>query len=125
MTLPGTMLMATTPRRLMMVFLTEHLQHERPYTLICGGLTLTHSAERWSKYEEEFAEFKQLASQASGKVIYLGLPFEFDLRRNWSLLELSEHEVQVSQHDKKGITRYRIDHASWLHENLGRELHPA
>jgi len=141
-----------------MAFLAAHLQHDRPYTLICGGLTLTHSAERWSKYQKEFVHFQQLVAGASGKVIYLGgdihtnaldapsangsppcyeiissgacvnylgLPFEFDLRRNWSLLELSEQEVMVSQHDKKGITRYRIDRASWLHENLGRELHPA
>jgi len=136
-----------------MDFLARQLQHERPYTLICGGLTLMHSAENWSKYSQEFARFKQLiagknrvlylggdihknafsAPTADAKppcyeiissglcVNYLGLPFEFDCRRNWSLLELDEQQVQVSQHDKHGISRYRIDAASWQSESLGRE----
>lgn len=140
-----------------MEFLRQHLHHERPYTLICGGLSLSHSAENWSRYTAEFDEFKKMIEGAD-KVIYLGgdihknafgapsanalspcyeiissglcvnylgLPFEFDCRRNWSLLELNAHEVLVSQHDKKGITRYRIDQASWQHQALGRELRAA
>ncbi|MBV5297003.1 MAG: alkaline phosphatase D family protein [Rhodoferax sp.] len=140
-----------------MAFLARHLQHDRQYTLICGGLTLLHSAENWSKYTQEFAQFKQLiagvarvlylggdihknafgAPSADGRppcyeiissglcVNYLGLPFEFDRRRNWTLLELDRHAVQVHQHDKSGITRYRIDQASWQCEALGRERRAA
>jgi len=138
--------------RVQMDFLAAHLQHDRPYTLIAGGLTLTHSAENWSRYHSEFARFKNLV--ASGKrVIYLGgdihknafdapgstgirpcyeiissgvcvnvlgLPFEFDRRRNWTLLELDDSAVWVNQYDKKSVTRYRIDAASWQFEPLGR-----
>jgi alkaline phosphatase D len=138
-----------------MNFLREHLQHDRSYTLICGGLSLTQSAENWSHYSAEYAEFKQLVPGASGRVLYLGgdihknaffapdaaglrpcyeiissgvcvnylgLPFEFDQRRNWTLLEINHSAVRVSQHDKKGITRWRIDCASWQYQLLGREL---
>ncbi|OIQ75508.1 hypothetical protein GALL_428200 [mine drainage metagenome] len=134
------------------------MQHDRRYTLICGGLTLSYSAERWSRYSAEFAEFQQLVKAAAGRVIYLGgdihknafgapsatgtppcyeiissgacvnylgLPFEFDCRRNWTLLELSATEVRVNQHDKKGITRYRIEPASWQYQALGRALRAA
>jgi len=138
-----------------MAFLHAHLQHDRRYTLICGGLTLTHSAERWCNYKAEFAQFQQLVAQTPGRVIYLGgdihqnafgapqtngrppcyeiissgicvnylgLPFEFDRRRNWTLLEIEAPEVRVNQHDKHGITRYRIDAASWQYQALGRAL---
>lgn len=140
-----------------MDFLRHQLQHERTYTVICGGLTLSYSAENWSKYKAEFAEFRQLV-QGAGKVLYLGgdihknafkapsvrglppcyeiissglcvnylgLPFEFDRRRNWTLLTLDAQQVRVDQHDKKGITRYRIDTASWAHQVLAREERPA
>lgn len=135
-----------------MDFLAAHLTHDRPCTLIAGGLTLTHSAENWSNYRVEFARFKALiagkegviylggdihrnafgAPSADGKppcyeiissgacVNVLGLPFEFDRRRNWTLLEIDDTAVLFSQHDKKGVTRYRIDQASWQFESLGR-----
>jgi len=135
-----------------MDWLAAHLQHDRTYTLIAGGLTLTHSAENWSNYRAEFARFKALIADKD-RVIYLGgdihsnafgapcpngkppcyeiissgvcvnilgLPFEFDRRRNWTLLEIDEAGVRVSQHDKKGVTRYRIDQARWQFEALGR-----
>jgi phosphodiesterase/alkaline phosphatase D-like protein len=135
-----------------MDFLASHLQHDRPYTLIAGGLTLTYSRENWSRYRAEFARFASLLSNLK-RVIYLGgdihknafkaprpdgqppcyeiissglcvnilgLPFEFDRRRNWTLLELDDDVVRVHQHDKKGVSRYRIDAASWQFEALGR-----
>jgi phosphodiesterase/alkaline phosphatase D-like protein len=138
-----------------MDFLRDQMQHKRHYTLICGGLTLTQSAENWSRYSNEFDQFKQLVASASGRVLflggdihknaffapddlasrpcyeiissgvcvnYLGLPFEFDQRRNWTLLEINPAAVRVSQHDKNGVTRYRIDTATWQHQLLGREL---
>ncbi len=140
-----------------MDFLAAHLQHDRQYTLICGGLTLMHSAENWSRYSAEFARFTQMiaghdrviylggdihknafsAPSADARppcfeiissglcVNYLGLPFEFDCRRNWTLLTLDPKQVLIDQHDKKGITRYRIDQASWVSQSLGRELRAA
>jgi len=133
-----------------MEFLRHQLSHERQYTLICGGLTLTYSAENWSNYTAEFAEFRQRV-QGARKVLYLGgdihknafkapaanglppcyeiissglcvnylgLPFEFDRRRNWTLLTLDAQQVQVDQHDKKGVTCWRIDADSWQHQLL-------
>lgn len=52
----------------------------------------------------------------------LGLPFEFDRRRNWTLLALDATGVQVAQHDKKGVSRWHIDQASWQCTSLGRAL---
>jgi len=51
-------------------------------------------------------------------VNYLGLPFEFDRRRNWTLLTLDAQQVRVDQHDKKGVTCWRIDADSWQHQLL-------
>ena len=137
-----------------MDFLAAHVHHDRRYTLICGGLTLTHSAENWSRYSQEFARFKSIVAGlprllylggdihknafgtpapdgsppcyeviSSGVCVnILGLPFEFDRRRNWTLLELDSHQVLVSQYDKKGIARYRIDASNWQSQTLGRVL---
>jgi len=144
--------MACAPQQ--MDFLRHQLSHERQYTLICGGPTLTCSAENWSNYSAKFAEFRQLVQGAhkllgdihknafkapapsgvppcyeiisSGLCVnYLGLPFEFDRRRNWTLLTLDAQQVLIDQHDKHGITRWRIDAASWQNQALGRELRPA
>ncbi|MDD5029634.1 MAG: alkaline phosphatase D family protein [Rhodoferax sp.] len=136
-----------------MAFLQAQLQHERRYTLICGGLTLTYSAENWSRYTTEFAQFRQMIQGlprllylggdihknafdapapdglppcyqiiSSGLCVnYLGLPFEFDRRRNWTLLTLDPEQVQVEQFDKHGVTRFCIDAASWQHQALGRQ----
>jgi phosphodiesterase/alkaline phosphatase D-like protein len=139
-----------------MAFLADHLQHDRRYTLVCGGLSLNQSAENWSRYQAEFAQFTQLLKQHP-RVIYLGgdihknlfeapsvsglppcyqiissglcvnmlgLPFDFDTRRNWTLLEIDDAEVLVNQHDKHGVTRYRIDAATWQHQMLGRDTSP-
>ena len=136
-----------------MAFLARHLQHDRQYTLICGGLTLTRSAENWSNYQAEFSQFKKLL-EGCRRVIYLGgdihknvfdapvpsglppcyqvissgmcvnilgLPFAFDERRNWSLLEIDASEVRISQHDKNSVTRYRIEASTWSFQSLGRE----
>jgi len=135
-----------------MAFLARQLQHDLPYTLVCGGLTLNHSAENWSGYRSEFAAFQRLVEDVPGLlylggdihknafdppaanglppcyqiissgvcVNILGLPFEFDRRRNWTLLEIDPQAVRVSQHDKKGTTHYRIERASWQHQALGR-----
>jgi len=139
-----------------MDFLRRHLQHEHPYTLICAGLSLSHSSENWSRYTAEFAEFRQLlqgsqglqrvlylggdvhknafgAPAASGVppcyevissglcVNYLGLPFEFDRRRNWTLLTLQAQQVLVEQFDKSGVSRYSIAAANWQSQDLGRQ----
>lgn len=136
-----------------MAFLQQQLAHDLPYTLICGGLTLSHSAENWSRYKEEFKVFQGLVKDRPGVlylggdvhrnlftppsaqglppcyeivssgacVNYLGLPFEFDRRRNWSLLKLDEQGVRVNQFDKHGVTRWQIDRHRWLHLALGRQ----
>ena len=133
-------------------FLADQLHHNKPYTLVCAGLTMTHSGENWSRYTQEFAQFKSLVQGVPGVIFLagdihknafdppapngqppcyqivssgvcvniLGLPFEFDRRRNWTLLELGNDAVLVQQHDKHGITRWRIDRASWTHQATGR-----
>lgn len=53
-----------------MEFLKAKLDHDLPYTIICGGLTLTEGGEDWSKYPFEFGRFAQLVLDK--KVIYLG-----------------------------------------------------
>ncbi|MBA4381963.1 MAG: hypothetical protein C0406_05295 [Sideroxydans sp.] len=53
-----------------MKFLKDKLEHDLPYTIICGGLTLTEGGENWSNYDNEFGEFSKFVSQK--KVIYLG-----------------------------------------------------
>lgn len=138
--------------RRQMDFLAAHLRHDKPYTLVCAGLTLQHSRENWSRYTNEFAQFQRLVQGVPGVVFLagdihrnafdppapnglppcyqiissgvcvnvLGLPFEWDRRRNWTLLALDECAIHVHQHDKKGVTRWRIERASWTHQALGR-----
>jgi len=53
-----------------MAFLKEKLQHDLPYTIIFGGLTLTYSRENWSNYDREFSDF--LAMVDDKKVLYVG-----------------------------------------------------
>lgn len=136
-----------------MDFLEQQLAHDLAYTVICGGLTLLHSGESWSRYTQEFARFGRLVQERPGVlylggdvhrnlftppqakglppcyelissgacVNYLGLPFAFDERRNWSLLTLTAEELALSQFDKNGVTRWRIERHSWRHQALGRE----
>lgn len=135
-----------------MDYLADQLLHNKPYTLICAGLTMTHSGENWSRYTREFAQFRRLVQGVPGVIFLagdihrnafdppapnglppcyqivssgvcvniLGLPFEFDRRRNWTLLELGNDAVLVQQHDKHGTSRWRIDRSSWTHQDLGR-----
>lgn len=136
--------------QLQMRWLAQALHHTQPYTLVCGGLTLTHSAENWSRYGDEFAQFTHAARDVPGllylggdihrnafdppapggapcyqltasglNVNVLGLPFEWDRRRNWGLVELDPAGVQVSLHDKHGCTRWAIDRHTWTHRYLG------
>lgn len=135
-----------------MSFLAQSLDHDKPYTLICAGLTFTRGNENWSSYPEEFAAFCELVRERPG-VIYLagdihrnllappsrtgtppcyeivssgacvnqlGLPFEFDRRRNWTWLRLDDAGVSVRQVDKHGSSGWRIDRHSWRHAALGR-----
>lgn len=153
---------ATSPKarqpRLMgeaqMQFLARQLAHDKPYTLICAGLTLSHGNENWRRYREEFAAFQNMVRGRTGLmylagdihrnmlvppspggaspcleiiasgacVNQLGLPFEFDRRRNWTWLRLDEDGVLVRQVDKHGSTSWQIDRHSWRCNALGREL---
>jgi len=54
-------------------------------------------------------------------VNYLGLPFEFDRRRNWTLLTLDAQRVRVQQFDKHGVTCHGIDALTWRYQHLGRQ----
>lgn len=138
--------------QLQMDFLQQQLDHAKPYTLICAGLTLSHGQEYWSRYLKEFEAFSAMVRQRAG-VIYLagdihrnrfvppnahgkvpcyeivssgacvnqlGLPFEFDRRRNWTWMRLDDEGVLVRQIDKHGSTSWRIDRATWTHTALGR-----
>lgn len=131
--------------------LKGYLDTDLSYTLICGGLTLNRSAERWNKYTEEYNRFKDLVYGKKGiiylggdihknafdvptkdkkvpcyqivssgaSIRYLGLPFEFDVRKNWTMLVLCEKGVSISQHSKKDITYYYIDKESWDYRIYG------
>lgn len=45
-------------------FLKEKLNHTLPFTLICGGITITEGSDNWEKYPNEL---KELCSAISGK----------------------------------------------------------
>lgn len=152
---------ATSPKagqpRLMgeaqMQFLARQLEHDKPYTLICAGLTLSHGHENWRSYPEEFAAFQNMVLGRAGLmylagdihrnllvaptlkgeppcfeivasgacVNQLGLPFEFDRRRNWTWLRLDDAGVMVRQVDKHASTCWQIDRHRWRCTALGRE----
>ncbi len=133
-----------------MQFLSTALDHQLRYTLVAGGLTLTQSSECWSKYKREYGEFCTLVKgkpvaylggdvhrnvfvppawnnppcyeliSSGASVGVLGLPFEFDRRRNWTLLEVNELCILVNQYDKSGVNLYRVRGQDWGYDNLGR-----
>jgi phosphodiesterase/alkaline phosphatase D-like protein len=124
-------------------YLEDKLNHDKKFTIICSGLTLTHGEENWSKFEEEYERFKNLVKDkknilflagdihknkfskpdkerpcyeivSSGLAVnYLGLPFGFDDKHNWGIIELDENEILVKLIDKKGSKRYKIDSETW------------
>lgn len=52
-------------------FLEEKLNHDKPITFICGGLTLSHGTENFSKKEKAYHKFCKLVHDAESKIIYL------------------------------------------------------
>ena len=52
-------------------FLRDKLNHDKRYTLICGGLSLTHGKDNWEEYEHEYQCLHDLIGRRQG-VIYLG-----------------------------------------------------
>lgn len=129
-------------------FLAAKLNHPQKYTLICSGLTLTHGHENWSRYKSDYNKFCSMIEKrehviflsgdihrnaisppaadrncyeivSSGMAInYFGLPFRFDDRRNWGLIEFDEDEVLVRLNDKHGSKNYRIDGRTWKYNQL-------
>ncbi|MFY0631265.1 MAG: alkaline phosphatase family protein [Flavobacteriaceae bacterium] len=51
-------------------FIEEKLNHDLPYTLFCGGISLTLSSENWSKYPQQLQKFCQLIEHKK-KVLFL------------------------------------------------------
>lgn len=124
-------------------FMAAKLNHPQKYTFICAGLTLTRGCDNWSKYESDYRKFCALIGQhenviflsgdihrnafsppaadrncyeivSSGLAVgYFGLPFKFDDRRNWGLIEFDENEILVRLHSKSGIEDFRIDGRTW------------
>lgn len=127
-------------------FLADKLNHPQKYTFICAGLTLTHSLDNWTRYRGDYNKLCALIEKkkhviflagdihrnafapptadrncyeivSSGMAInYFGLPFHFDDRRNWGLLEFDEDEILVSLNRKNRSDDYRIDGHSWAYE---------
>jgi len=52
-------------------FLAQKLNHDKPITIICGGLTLSSGHEKFLNYQQAYDTFCQLTDQAPSKVIYL------------------------------------------------------
>lgn len=42
-------------------FLEEKLNHNRRYTIICAGLTLTHGGDNWAEFSTEYSRFCRLS----------------------------------------------------------------
>lgn len=55
-----------------MDWLRQTMIHDKQYTIISGGLSLSLSPSNWSNYTAEFSEFRHLVMEAQSKVIYLG-----------------------------------------------------
>lgn len=129
-------------------FLAEKLNHTQKYTFICAGLTLTQGSENWVQYENDYKKLCTLIAKkehviflsgdihrnefsppaadrncyeivSSGLAVkYFGLPFKFDDRHNWSLIEFDEDEILIRQVNKNGCENYRIDGRTWQHVKL-------
>jgi len=125
-------------------FLEEKLQHERMYTIICSGLTLTNGNENWAMFDQDYKRLSSLLNDkknvlflagdihrnkfsspgikrpcyeivSSGMAVNIfGLPLSFDDRRNWGLIAFDEKEVIVRLTDKRGSQQYVINTTSWL-----------
>lgn len=52
-------------------FIEEKLNHTKPITIICGGLTLSNGHENFSSKEKAYQRFCKLCNDAQSKVIYL------------------------------------------------------
>ncbi len=52
-------------------FLEEKLIHNKPLTIISGGLTLGNGTEKFSTYKKEYQHFCELTSTCDSMVIYL------------------------------------------------------
>lgn len=129
-------------------FLADKLNHPQKYTFICAGLTLTHGGDNWSKYRSDYNKLCAMIENkknvvflagdihrnaftppaanrncyeivSSGLAInYFGLPFEFDDRHNWGMIEFDEDELIVRLNDKGGCKNYRIDGHTWKYGKL-------
>lgn len=53
-------------------FLRKKLEHDKKYTLICAGLTLTHGKSNWSKYKDEYARFCKLVEERENVLFLAG-----------------------------------------------------
>lgn len=51
-------------------FIEEKLDHKLPYTVLCGGISLTVSSENWAKYPLELQRLCKLLTQKE-KVLFL------------------------------------------------------
>jgi phosphodiesterase/alkaline phosphatase D-like protein len=127
-------------------FLEGALAHDKRYTILCSGITLDRGTENWRGYAAEYARLAALLAgrkgllflsgdihenafnpPGAGRPCYeiissgaainrYGLPFAFDDRHNWGLLELGAGGIAATLHDKKGVAmKYWIDAGSWTH----------
>lgn len=53
-------------------FLTKKLKHDKKYTLICGGVTLTHGKSNWSKFKNEYQKFCELIKDKNNVIFIAG-----------------------------------------------------
>lgn len=51
-------------------FIEQKLEHPLPYTILCGGITLTQSSEKWSQYPQQLQRLCKLLEKKE-KVLFL------------------------------------------------------
>ena len=58
-------------------FLKKKLNHDKRYTIICAGLTLTQGSSNWSKFKTEYKRFCELVEGKNNVIFLAG-----DIHRN-------------------------------------------
>ncbi len=125
-------------------FLKDKLNHDKRYTILCGGLSLTQGKDNWEEYENEYKQLREQLDERDG-VIYLGgdihqnklkMPgpdrpcyeiissglavnylaqtkFDFDDVHNWSMIDVSDDGVVVTQNTSGEERKTYIRYSEW------------
>ncbi len=104
-------------------FLEQKLNHNKPITIICGGLTLSSGSEKFLNYEKAYHKFCQLTNNSPSKVIYLS----GDIHKNTFV---TSNEGVASANTKppfeiisSGVARGKNRKHRWTMLNVSNENH--